>query len=130
MCVDLSYLLYTSLLKWFRFSLRMKSVSPLWGDHLPVRPVQVRAVHSQGKKISAVVFQDDLSLLAAVQVDPLDPVRTRVAPVQFIFLKDNFKRTFSRVGVTADALTHNGFRETQLRSFSRSETRAGAAVLA
>lgn len=50
-------------------------------NKLPVRPVKIRAVDSNGEQLSGVVFQDNLSLLAAVQVDPLDPVCTRIAPV-------------------------------------------------
>lgn len=75
----------------------MKSLSRLWRNKLPVRPVEVRAIYRDRKKISVVVFQNNLSLLAALQVDSLDPVCTRIAPVQFIFLKNNFKTNFSYV---------------------------------
>lgn len=74
----------------WRFKILMK-------NKLPVRPVDVSSEHSNWKHIHIAPWQHNLPIPSTLKVNPFYLVGTSITPIQFIFLKINFKGNVNRL---------------------------------
>lgn len=73
-----------------RFKILMK-------NKLPVRPVDVSSEHSNWKHIHIAPWQHNLPIPSTLKVNSFYLVGTSITPIQFIFLKINFKGNVNRL---------------------------------